>query len=75
MRLKMMLLSLSLLALIGCGQSYQYSVYGRTGAKYQAPALCEALTKCLNSPNEQECYYEHMQTSSGESLGCEGVKK
>ena len=73
--MKRVFLLVALVTLTACGNShYQYSVYGRTGAKYQAPALCEALTKCLNG-NETECYYENWQTSAGEVVGCSAVKK
>jgi hypothetical protein len=68
-------LAFSLALLTGCGgQHYQYSVYGRSGAKYQAPALCEALTKCLNS-KEQDCFYETLRTSDGSIIGCTTVPK
>jgi hypothetical protein len=68
----------TLLLLNGCGSPRQATVYGRSGAMYQAPALCEALVKCLNS-NERECIYESYQytTASGSDFAdtCKTVSK
>ena len=66
-------------ATLGCGKPHQATVYGRSGAAYQAPALCEALVKCLNSTTESECIYESYRysTAAGGDVDdvCKGVKK
>ena len=66
------------LAMAGC--SYKptpVAVYGRSGATYSAPTLCEALLKCQS--NEAACLYNSttvvdMQGRS-ESDTCKEVKK
>lgn len=50
------LLILLVLPVAGCGyKPVPVSVYGKSGATYSAPTLCEALLKCQVS--EPSCYY------------------
>ena len=65
--------------LAGCAYHPQpVSVFGRSGAAYTAPSLCEALVKCLNS-TEPSCFYDRslMQTAAGstELEECKEVRK
>lgn len=68
------------LALLVTGCSYKpvpVTVYGRNGASYSAPSLCEALLKCKAA--ESSCYYNSttIQDPNGskETDSCVEAKK
>jgi len=54
-KLKIILLSLALMAALGCA-ARSYKVYGASGKLYQAPELCQAVADCAKS-DEKGCYY------------------
>lgn len=67
----------SLLLLAGCAyHPLPVSAYGRTGTQYQAPTLCAALVKCLQT--ETACYTDSttLTTATGtEQTGCKETTK
>lgn len=65
---KLVIVSLFTIILTSCGKPQQATVYGRSGAMYQAPSVCQAVVKCLLQ-NEQTCYY-----NEGENYQCRETK-
>lgn len=68
----------ALLAMTGCAP-YKVSVFGKSGAAFTAPNLCQALIACMNS-SESACYYDRelIHDLDGKSLdesSCKEVKK
>lgn len=48
----------TLFALTGCAyHPLPVTVYSTNGTAYTAPDLCAALTKCLTTSGQPECYY------------------
>lgn len=68
----------SLLLLAGCAyHPLPVSAYGKSGTQYQAPTLCAALVKCLQT--EAACYTDSTTytTAAGvaEQSGCKETSK
>lgn len=63
------------LFLAGCGGPYHVTVYGKTGATYQAPDLCAALIACQKA-GEMACSYYSSTTTTldGKSFETEQCK-
>ena len=59
------------LMLSGCGyHPLPVTVYATNGAAYTAPDLCAALTKCLTTSGQPECYYN---STVEEAVGPDGA--
>lgn len=77
MRKTIILGTLAVLGLLGCAyHPLPVSAYGKTGTQYQAPTLCAALVKCLQT--ETACYTdtETYTTANGTTQsGCKETTK